>query len=243
MSLAVDLARAADPVVLAHTVGMRPDPWQAEVLRSGAPRTLLNCCRQSGKSTTAALMAVHQAVYSPGSLVLVVTPAQRQSIELVRTCTAFARHVAKAQETVLQLSFENGSRIIALPGSEATVRGYAGVDLLVIDEAAWVADDLYTAVRPMLAVSDGRLIAMSTPHGKRGWWSDEWHDLRRDWDRVKVTADQVPRISPAFLEAERAALGRWRFSQEYEGEFVSSEEALFSNEELDAMLAPVGGTL
>lgn len=124
---------------------------------------------------------MHRAVYFPGSLVLVVTPAQRQSIELLRTCTASARHVTKASETVMSLTFENGSRIIALPGNEATVRGYAGVDLLIVDEAAWVGDELYTSVRPMLAVSGGRLIAMSTPHGKRGWRSEEWHDLHRSW--------------------------------------------------------------
>ena len=47
----------------------------------------------------------------------------------------------------------NGSRIIALPGTEKTIRGYAAADLVVIDEAARVEDDLLTAVRPMLAAA------------------------------------------------------------------------------------------
>ncbi len=66
-SLAADLARALDPVALADGVGMVTDPWQAEVLRSDHPRLLLNCCRQSGKSTTTATKAVHVAMYEPGS--------------------------------------------------------------------------------------------------------------------------------------------------------------------------------
>jgi hypothetical protein len=70
--LARDLALALDPVLLARRAGIDPDPWQAEVLRSTAPRRLLNCSRQSGKSTVAAVRAVHVALYEPGSLVLLL---------------------------------------------------------------------------------------------------------------------------------------------------------------------------
>jgi hypothetical protein len=56
------------------------------------------------------------------------------------------------------LTLSNGARIIALPGKEETIRGFSGVTLLVIDEAARVLDDLYQACRPMLAVSGGRII-------------------------------------------------------------------------------------
>lgn len=72
--LAVDLAGALDPVQLAVEAGLEPDPWQANFLRSGSPRTLLNCCRQSGKSTMTAFLAVHTGLYDPGSLVLMLSP-------------------------------------------------------------------------------------------------------------------------------------------------------------------------
>ena len=72
-----------------------------------------------------------------------------------------------------RLEFANGSRVLSLPGTERTVRGFSEVSLLVIDEAARVDDGLYYAVRPMLAVSGGRLVALSTPYGKRGWFHDE----------------------------------------------------------------------
>ena len=68
----------------------------------------------------------------------------------------------------MRAEFANGSRVIALPGSERTVRGYAGARLIVLDEAARVDDDLLAALRPTMATVDGSLIMLTTPAGKRG---------------------------------------------------------------------------
>ena len=76
--------------------------------------------------------------------------------------------------SVLKAELANGSRIVALPGNERTVRGYAAADLIIIDEANRVEDDLISAVRPMMATSQGRLIALTTPAGKRGWFYESW---------------------------------------------------------------------
>jgi hypothetical protein len=116
------------------------------------------------------------------------------------------------------------------------VRGFSGVDLLVVDEAAWVEDNLYRALRPMLAVSGGRLVALSTPFGKRGWFHSAWHSAE-DWDRIKVTAKDCPRISPKFLAEERASLGDWAFRQEYDCEFVDTASSLFTYDEVRAALS------
>lgn len=94
---------------------------------------------------------------------------------------------AKA-ENALQPELLNGARLVSLPGEEATVRGFSGVSLLLIDETARVADPLYFAVRPMLAVSQGRRVALSTPFGKRGWFSEEWHGNGAG-ERIKITAE------------------------------------------------------
>src|SRR5205823_14964600 len=117
-------------------------------------------------------------------------------------------------ESALQLELANGSRIVALPGQEGTIRAYSSVRLLVVDEASRVPDALYYAVRPMLAVSRGRLVALSTPFGRRGWFHEAWHGAEA-WERVKVTAHECPRISPAFLAEERRVLGERWFRQEY----------------------------
>ncbi len=239
--LAVDLARALDPAALAEGVGMVPDPWQAEVLRTAAPRVLLNCCRQSGKSTICATKAVHCAVYEPGALVLLMSPSQRQSGELFRKVLAvyksLGRPVPSESENALSLTLENGSRVVSLPGTEGTVRSYSAVRLLLVDEAARVPDDVIAAVRPMLAVSGGQLIALSTPYGVRGWWYEAWENGGPTWERYRVPASECPRISPAFLAEERAALGPWFFKQEYECTFESAGGQMFTEEMIAAMFS------
>ena len=105
----------------------------------------------------------------------------------------------------------------------------------MIDEASRVSDDLYYAVRPMLAVSSGRIVCLSTPFGKRGFFFEEWTSGQR-WNRLKVTADECPRISPEFLEEERRALGPHWFAQEYMCEFADTSHQLFGHDLLMAAL-------
>jgi hypothetical protein len=238
MSMARDLARALDPVIFANDCGIVPDPWQAELLRSAVAtvvallRALLLCSRQSGKTTVTAILALWVALYEAPALVIIVSPSQRQSAEMLRTIMRFHAKLEGAPalngESVLKAEFANGSRILALPGTEKTVRGLAGAALIVIDEAARVDDELLAAVRPMLATSEGggRLIALTTPAGKRGWFFEAWTGTG-DWTRVRVSATDCPRISEAFLKEELKELGALRFSEEYELEFRDSDEAVF----------------
>lgn len=236
-SLARDLAAALDPCVLAERAGLSPDPWQAEVLRSVAPRLLLNCSRQAGKSTITSILALHTALYQSGALVLLLSPSLRQSGELFKKCATVYRDLGRPvpadSETALTLTLENGSRLVSLPGTkDGTIRGYSGVDLLVIDEAAWVTDGLYMSVRPMLAVSGGRLVALSTPHGTRGWWYEAWRSDEA-WDRYEVPAALCPRISAAFLAEEKRSMGEWWFAQEYGCQFLDAETQPFRREDID----------
>ena len=233
MMLAGNLAHALDPATFAReALGFNPDPWQAQALRWSGRRLLLNCSRQSGKSTTAAILALHQASFYPSSLVLLVSPSLRQSGELFRKVQEVlgALHMAPhlVEDNRLSMALDNKSRIVSLPGSEGTVRGFSGADLIVEDEASRVSDELYFAVRPMLAVSGGRLILMSTPFGKRGHFFKEWTDGGPSWERILITAKECPRISSDFLEEERQALGDWWFRQEYLCEFVETVDQPFS---------------
>jgi phage FluMu gp28-like protein len=139
-------------------------------------------------------------------------------------------------ESSLRVELANGSRIVALPGREETVRGYSSVALLVIDEAARVSDDLYRAVRPMLAVSGGRIVALSTPFGKRGFFHQEWTS-GEGWERVRITAAECPRIPAEFLEQERRAMPAAWFQQEYFCEFSEAEGAVFSYADVMAALS------
>jgi hypothetical protein len=201
-----------------RSLGLEPDPWQVEVLEAGHPRLLLNCCRQAGKSTAVALLGLTEAVFVPFTKVLLVSRSFRQSAELFRIVTDFFRRMGaplRERQTQEELQLSNFSRIVCLPCREETIRGYSNVSLLVIDEAARVPDDLYRAVRPMLAVSDGRLICLSTPRGKRGFFHDAWAQGGDDWARIEVPAARIPRISAEFLARERRGLGESWYRQEY----------------------------
>ena len=241
MALANDLALALDPVRLAERAGVTPDGWQADLLRSAERQLILLCSRQAGKSTVSAVLALHEALYRPSALVLLLSPSLRQSQELFRKIKdAYAALGAAvcpiAEESALRLELTNGSRLVCLPGKEATIRGFSGVALLVVDEASRVPDELYMAVRPMLAVSGGRVVLLSTPFGKRGFFFKEWVEGGADWHRVKITAHDVPRIPPAWLARERERIGEWWFRQEYLCDFVETDAAAFAYEDVEAAL-------
>ena len=231
-----DLRLALDRPSFARAVGVEPDPWQEDLLKSTSDRVLLNCSRQSGKSTVSAIIALHRALYYPGSLILCLAPALRQSQELFAKIASFyrdlGRPVAPQGERKLSLELENGSRIVTLPGSEKTIRGFSGASLLIVDEASRVADKLYFAVRPMLAVSGGALMMLSTPYGKRGVFYEEWTS-GHGWDRYEVPASQCPRISEEFLGEERQALPSWVYRQEYACSFEETEDAVFTTDMIE----------
>jgi hypothetical protein len=221
--------------------GWPPDPWQQAVLRSTAPRQLLLASRQAGKSVTTACLAFHQALYHAGSLILLLSPSLRQSQELfkkVQECYRALGHPPPLQaESALRYELSNGSRIVALPGTESNIRGYSSVDVLVVDEAARVSDDLYYAVRPMLAVSQGRMICLSTPWGKRGFFHKAWTE-GEDWERIKITAAACPRISAAFLAEERRSLPALWFASEYLCQFVDTVDQVFGYEDVQRAVSP-----
>ena len=236
-----DLRLALDRVSFAEQLGVEPDDWQHRLLRSTSDRVLLNCSRQSGKSTMSAVIALHKALYYPGSQILALAPALRQSQELFGKIATFYRELGRPVppqgERKLSLELENGSRIITLPGSEKTIRGFSGVSLLLVDEAARADDGLYYAVRPMLAVSGGALMMLSTPYGKRGAFYEAWVGSE-SWDRYEVPAMEIPRISEDFLDEERRSLPPFVYRQEYECSFEETEDQVFSADLIDSAVTP-----
>ena len=237
VSLAAELRRALDPVAFARDrLGLAADPWQAAVLRSSSKRLLLNCSRQSGKSTTTAALACHTAIYHPGALILMVARAQRQSAELFAKAATYLKAAGAVLSADNQTSctLASGSRVVALPGDNgAALRGFSAPALIVFDEAAFALDEVYQSCRPMLAVSGGRLALLSTPHGKRGFFYDAWQSKTEDWQREKVTAEQCSRIPRSYLETERATIGEYWFRQEYCCEFVETSDQLFREDAIE----------
>ena len=230
----------ADAVTLMEAAGLDPDPWQRALLTSAWERALLNCARQSGKTTASAALALETALSASDSLVLILAPARRQSKEFLHSVRGLYRdagpEVGIDKRSELRVRLDNGSRIIALPGKEGTVRGYTA-DLVIADEAARVPDAAYVATRPMLAVSGGRFVGLSTPAGQRGWFYTAWSDPSQDWERVKVTGHDCPRMTDEFLEQERQEMGEWEFANEYLCEFQDTVDQLYRTEDIEAALS------
>jgi hypothetical protein len=225
-----------------HVLGFPLDSLQATVLDTHGKRGVLNCTRQWGKSTVTAAKAVHHAFHRADSLTIVVSPSARQSAEFLRKAAAFARKLGITPkgdgDNQVSLAFPNQSRIVGLPATEITNRGFSAVSLLLVDEAARVSDQLYMSLRPMLAVSAGSLWLMSTPFGKRGFFYEAWAHGGPEWVRIRAPATNCPRIPPAFLEEERSTMGERCFRQEYLCEFEDSVSGVFHRAFFDAAITP-----
>jgi Terminase large subunit, T4likevirus-type, N-terminal len=216
-----------------------PDPWQCEIINARGEQRLILASRQSGKSWTTAVRATHEALYHAPAMILVASPSESQSKELFRKITGFLGDIPDAPKATrrneTELELDNGSRLVAVPGSERTIRSKSAVNLLVIDEASRIEDALISAVTPMLATTDGDLIALTTPFGRRGWFWEQWSS-GENYQRTKRTALDCPRISQQFLDKERRRLGPTMFSQEYDCEFIDSDSSVFSSELIEMAL-------
>lgn len=226
-------------------LGFVPDEYQAQLLETDARQVILNCSRQWGKSSVTAVKAVMTATAAAGAVVVAMSPSARQSGEFLRkvreylTVAGFGK-LPKDGVNQMSVQLPNGSRIVALPGVEATMRGFSAVDLLIVDEAAQVRDDQYSAAGPMLAVKNGALWLLSTPYGARGFFWKEWMTGGDSWLRVQVKASDCPRLRPEFLERERSRISEDWYRQEYLCEFVGAEDGPFRQELIErAMLRGV----
>ncbi|WP_050602974.1 terminase large subunit domain-containing protein [Ruegeria sp. 6PALISEP08] len=218
----------------AKALGLELDDWQAEIMEAEANRICVVASRQSGKSTVTAARAAYTARTNPGFRIVVVSPTFRQSSALrtkVVGCLQRAEvHHGQSREEIRLL---NGSSIIALPGDDPDkVRG-ATADLVIIDECAFVKEDVAAAILPMLTSTGGDLIAVSTPNGPQGLF----HELATDKDAhvINVPAERIARFDEDTLSDLRTRLGPARASQELDCAFVVANRSVFDANALAAM--------
>ena len=206
-----------DALTMLRQAGMEPDRHQTSMLTSTARQQLWLAHRQFGKSLCVADLAWAEACTVPGSLTLLISRSQRQASELFRKVKTFVRTSpgpALIRDTELSLETRISSRIVSLPASPDTVVGYTAPGLVIIDEAARVHDALYYALRPMLAMSRGRLIALSTPWGQRGWFYEAWqtHHTEQAMDAATaqaLLADLGMAVPPDLLWEEDGTAFQW----------------------------------
>lgn len=254
-----------DPAGYIGRIWERPFSWQEDVLNPLHKRIILNCARQSGKSTIVSGLTLHTAKYRANSLNLIVSPSEKQSKETMKKVEDYIsldedlKQSALPGDSAFEKKFKNGSRIVALPGTEKSVRGYSKPATIIIDEAARVPDETYRAMRPMLVgAEDARLILLSTPWNKSGFFYNEWEknpiwhkiyvvpkweldeETGKIIDRPKEEDFQAellekgiygyysPRHTLQFLYEELMSIGPIWFKREYGCEFIEGMETMFS---------------
>ncbi len=289
-------------------LGFHPDPLQTQVLDSPQHRLILLCARQFGKSTLAAIKALHFALSHPRATILCVSPTLRRSAEWLRLVKDFysiwtsrqspnlpnpssppahcscpsAPHIAAAPPTSpsesappqpnrstrrglltlaaspaphntaaqphlssraapaspahpCSLALPNHSRILALPGTSHSNRGYSA-HLLLFEEAAFIPDPVFSALAPSVAATAGAIWLISSAGPPSGFFYEIWTHPDLPYTRIQASAEQCPRISREHLAEARLALGELRFRREYLCEFSPDAIPIFSAELLESSL-------
>ena len=218
-----DLAYRLDPALWVKGVlGIDPAPWQRRFMLAPRGASILALtARQVGKTTTAAWAIAHHMTFFPGSLSIIVCPAQRQSAEAVRRIreVLLATKAEFASDNVYGLELKNGSRVMALPSTDDSVRGLTVTGWIIFDEAARLSEELIAAVRPMRARQPAtRLAMLSTAWSRTDPFWTAWTNEGADWVRFKMTADMPDcPLLPEQIEKERVALSDAEFKREYLG--------------------------
>jgi hypothetical protein len=146
---------------------------------------------------------------------------------------ALGAPIPTVEDNANTLALSNGSRVVSLPNSPESIVGFSSPQLILIDEAARVSDQTYLSLEPMMLMSGGRIVAMSTPFGRRGFFSDAWHDQGGLWERIRFTVLDNPRVDKEKLPVHRILLGERRYNQDLLCEFVAATGQVFSNEAID----------
>lgn len=232
-----------DIVTWCKKLGIILDPWQVEVVRSKHPRISLCCSRRVGKSFVCALLALHTALFTPRSQVLILSPTLLQSGEMLRVCRQVyvdsGVDEALIADSASRMEFANHSRIISLPGGSmaGTMRGMSG-DVVLIDEASRVSTEAFAAILPVMANKpDARMITLSTPFTYEGWYADIWRkeDTDQLWWRRKVPATECPRISEEFLITQQKIMPPMLYKAEFECEFINPSGVVFKQQDIEAL--------
>lgn len=241
---ALDRARRDAGVFAELLLGAPLWPHQLEVVASPARYRVICAGRQVGKSRLLAVLALHQAFAVARSTVLIVSQgdvASKRLLEdvcsLVLASPMLAGSVVDESSKVVTLS--NGSTIRAVPASAAQIRGWA-VDLLILDEAAFIDPEIWRAAEPSIIARPGsRVVLCSSP------WGSPDHFFRALWTRgtgaasVQLEAWHWPSITSPLVDAQLLEAIRDRetpayFAREYLAEWTDAAGAYFTTAELEA---------
>ena len=229
-----EVAYRVNPALwMQDVLGIPPHDWQKTFLLApqGASIAVLTA-RQVGKTTAAAVGMAHSALFMPGSLSVVACPTQNQSAEALRKVRDMVLMAGAELTTENKYSLElaNRSRVLALPGTEESIRGLTVDAWIVADEAARLDPAIMAALHPMRTQRpDARFAMLSTAWSRTDPFWSAWEN--DDWIRIRATIDVEPNlIAPEVLERAQRQLSADDFKREYLGVPAGSQVSPFTCE-------------
>lgn len=155
--------------------------------------------RQTGKSTAAAVRVLFEAMSHDNALILFAGASGRQSGQIMEK----ARQLAKSIDLAILsppskcegFTLANGSQIVSLPDNEKIIRCFSAPRLIVVDEAAFASPEVFMALEPMLSVSNGTIMLLSTPNGQTEYYYEQWHAKPTNWAKIKGTLSKAVPVS------------------------------------------------
>lgn len=208
-----------------------PHPGQWAILNSAARFRVVACGRRFGKTELGKVAAL--LVAADGGRVWWVAPTQKMALELWQS-------LLELLETHAQ-QVDRTNRILRLPGGGELrvqsahvpdhLRG-TGLDLVVVDEAAFCSEQAWQALRPALSDRQGQALFLSTPQGRNWFWrlyQRGLDPLQPDWACWQMPTQANPLIPAGELEAARRDLPARQYQEEYEAAFLDDYGSVFRN--------------
>lgn len=195
--------------------------------------------RQVGKTTMAEDILLRYAFnFRRPTLSVLVEPTLDQSRrvyrELVRTI-ADLPILARKNDSLLELEFVNGSSILFKSAEQRdSLRGFTITGILIVDECAFIQDEIYDILQPSTDVHSAPILLISSPKLKQGFFY-RYYQAGREGANENIVSidfndfDTSMFLSPDKLEQYRTMMPRAQFTTEYLGEFLDTDSILFSN--------------
>ena len=194
--------------------------------------------RQVGKTTMAENALLEMAINHAGTLSLLIEPtldqARRVYKELVRAVEDTPA-LKRKNDSLLELEFINGSSILFKSAEQRdNLRGFTVTGLLVIDECAFILDEIMDILLPTTDVHRAPILLISTPKLKQGffwrYWSAGLSGTNPDIISIDFNAfDTSAMLSQERLDQYRKMMPKAQFTSEYLGEFLDTDAILFTN--------------
>jgi len=198
---------------------------QKEIIDHPARFKVIVAGRRAGKSYASIASLAKYARY-PNKKCMYVAPTYRMAKQIVwedlKEQLRSKNWVKKINESELTVTLVNGSTIFLRSADNPdSIRGI-GLDYVVLDEAADIAEETWKAViRPTLSDREGSAMIISSPKG-RNFLFDLYQDAKHleDWHSWQFTTAQGGIVSAEELEDAKRDLDERTYKQEYEAEFV-----------------------